>query len=121
MNSRLETAVLALAATPVVAIAGMVAIALAAGCTPLNKQQQQALTIGCQIDSVVQPLAVNTLPVLAPGTAPAAQVDTLLVHPAVVAACARLGGVPAAVAAGVVVKAGTASAAVPAQTGSAKP
>ena len=90
-------------------------------CAKITPQQQQALTIGCQVDSVVQPLAVSTLPVLAPGTAPAAQVDALLVHPAVVAACGRLGGVPAAVAAGVVVKAGAASAATPAQAGSAKP
>lgn len=81
--------------------------ALLAACTP-NAQQKQALTVACQVDAVVQPIAVSALPIVAPGAAgaSAAQVDALLVHPAVVAACSRLGGVPVAIAAPAVVTKG---------------
>ncbi|MBW4089876.1 MAG: lipoprotein [Proteobacteria bacterium] len=74
-----------------------VAVCLLAGCSPAQKTA--ALRVGCSVDGVVQPLAASTVASLGTAGATAATADTLLVHPAVVAACAQIGGTPAVVAA----------------------
>ena len=51
----------------------------------------KALTIACAVDGALQPILVPLVPV------EVATIDQALVHPAVVAACATLGGVPASV------------------------
>jgi hypothetical protein len=64
----------------------------------LTPQAQTQLALACKVDGAVQPLAagvVSALPV--PGAAVGVSVDNLLVHPAVVAACAQIGGTPMAV------------------------
>ncbi len=60
--------------------------------------QQQALAIACNIDGVLVPIAQPIVADLGSGDATVAQEDALLVHPAVMSACAALGGVPANVA-----------------------
>lgn len=55
---------------------------------------QQALTVACNVDGVIVPVAQPIVATLGPAGAAVAGVD-LLVHPAVVAACISLNGVPA--------------------------
>jgi hypothetical protein len=55
---------------------------------------QQALVVACNIDGAVMPLAQPMVATLGPGGASLAATDSLLVHPAVVAACLRVGGTP---------------------------
>lgn len=52
--------------------------------------------VACAVDGVVQPIAAGTMAVAVPASAPAVSVDSLLVHPAIVAYCAKLGGAPIA-------------------------
>ena len=68
-----------------------------AGCSMTPAQKTAVLKIGCAVDGVVQPIAAPLVASLGAGGATAASADTLLVHPTVVAACAALGGTPAAV------------------------
>ena len=56
---------------------------------------QQALTVACNVDGVVVPIAQPVVATLGSGGATAARVDSLLVHPAVLAACQQRGGMPA--------------------------
>jgi hypothetical protein len=76
-------------------------LACLAACGDLPPEQQakvtQALTVACTVDGVVVPLAQPIVAELGPAGAGAASAD-LLVHPAVVAACKALNGVPASVA-----------------------
>lgn len=89
-----------------------IALGYIAGCaadgTP-NAKAQQVIDVACNTDALVQPVMVPVVVASAPGTAPAAATDTLLVHPAVVAACAQYHSKPAALAqpapAGVIVTA----------------
>lgn len=53
----------------------------------------QALRVACQVDGAVVPLAQPVVASLGPAGASVAGADAL-VHPAVVAACATLGGTP---------------------------
>ena len=55
------------------------------------------LRVSCQIDQALQPIIVPISAAAFPELAGAATVDEQLVHPAVVAACATLGGTPVAV------------------------
>ncbi len=73
------------------------AACLLAGCSLSPAQKTAALQVGCSVDGVVQPLAASVVASLGTAGATAATADTLLVHPAVVAACAQLGGTPAVV------------------------
>jgi hypothetical protein len=73
------------------------AACLVAGCSLTPAQTTAALQIGCAVDGVVQPLAAPLVASLGAAGLTAASADTLLVHPAVVAACATLGGTPAVV------------------------
>ena len=72
-----------------------------AACSDLSVDQQatvtQALAVACTVDGAVVPVAQPVVATLGAGGANAAGADSLLVHPAVVAACARLGGTPAGV------------------------
>jgi hypothetical protein len=69
-------------------------------CSNVTPEQQatirQVLTVACNVDGVVVPVAQPIVATLGPAGATAANVD-LLVHPAVVAACKALNGVPASV------------------------
>lgn len=88
------------------------AACLLAGCTLSPTQKTAALQVGCAVDGVVQPLAAPVVASLGAAGTSLATADALLVHPAVVAACAQLGGKPAVVAA---------SAAAPAMVTTASP
>lgn len=63
----------------------------------LTPQAQRVVGAVCVADALAQPVAVAVAPSLAPTLAPAAGVDAALVHPAVVAACAAVGGHPVGV------------------------
>ncbi len=66
--------------------------------TPSQQAQiTEALTVACNVDGVLVPVAQPVVASVGPGGAAAANVDSLLVHPAVVAACASLKGTPASV------------------------
>jgi hypothetical protein len=60
-------------------------------------QVQQALAVACTVDGVLVPIAQPIVATMGPGGAAAAGADVLLVHPAVVAACTAIHGVPASV------------------------
>lgn len=75
----------------------LLAVLALAGCdTPAAVPQQ--LKVACAVDGAVVPLADPMIALLVPSAAPAVGVDQLLVHPAVVATCAALGGSPVAAA-----------------------
>jgi hypothetical protein len=69
-------------------------------CNNLTPQQQamikQVLTVACNVDGVVVPVAQPVVATLGPAGAATTDVD-LLVHPAVVAACKAVSGVPVSV------------------------
>lgn len=77
-------------------IALLAGLALVGCGTPA--QVPQTLKVACAVDGAVVPLADPMVAVLVPAVAPDVAVDTLLVHPAVVALCASLGGSPVAAA-----------------------
>ena len=68
-------------------------------CSNLTPAQQaqitEALAVACNVDGTLVPVAQPIVATLGPNAAKAANVDALLVHPAVVAACAALKGTPA--------------------------
>jgi hypothetical protein len=70
-------------------------------CTTTTPTQQaqitQALSVICSVDGVLVPVAQPVVASIGPNGTAAANVDSLLVHPAVVAACASLQGKPASV------------------------
>jgi hypothetical protein len=70
-------------------------------CSGVSPDEQtriiQAVAVACNIDGAVVPLAQPVVATLGQGGAKAASVDNMLVHPAVVAACQKFGGTPAAV------------------------
>ena len=73
------------------------AASLLAGCTAaggLTPQATVALQVACQVDGAVQPIAAGVVSGLSPAGATVASADSLMVHPAIVAACAKLGGTP---------------------------
>ncbi len=69
-------------------------------CSNVTPEQQarikQVLTVACNVDGVVVPVAQPIVATLGPAGATAANVD-LLVHPTVVAACRAVSGVPVSV------------------------
>jgi hypothetical protein len=71
----------------------------ACGTVPAAQQAQvqQALAVACTVDGVLVPIAQPIVATIGAGGAAAAGADVLLVHPAVVAACAAIDGVPASV------------------------
>jgi hypothetical protein len=70
-----------------------------AACGNVTPSQQariaQAITVACNVDGVLVPVAQPVVASLGPGGTTVANVDTLLVHPTVVAACTALKGTPA--------------------------
>lgn len=67
-------------------------------------QAQRVVDVLCERDAALQPIVVPVVATAAPATGPAAPVvagalaaDQLLIHPAVVAACARYASKPAGV------------------------
>jgi hypothetical protein len=70
-----------------------------AACSNVTPSQQaqltQAVTVACNVDGVLVPVAQPVVATLGPGGTTVANVDALLVHPAVVAACTALKGTPA--------------------------
>ena len=71
----------------------LVASLSACGNVPPDQQAQ----VACNVDGAVVPVAQPVVATLGPSGATVAGMDSLLVHPAVVAACQRLGGTPAGV------------------------
>jgi hypothetical protein len=69
-------------------------------CSNVTPEQQatirQVLTVACNVDGLLVPVAQPIVATLGPVGATAAQVD-LLVHPAVVEACKTIDGVPVSV------------------------
>ena len=76
-------------------------LACLAACSSLTPDQQaklqQAFAVACNVDGVLVPITQPIVASLGQGAATAAGVDSLLVHPAVVAACQAINGVPAIV------------------------
>jgi hypothetical protein len=70
---------------------------LAASCSNMTPAQQQALHVACNVDGAIVPAAQPVIASMGNGGATASTIDSLLVHPAVVAACAALNGTPASV------------------------
>jgi len=77
-------------------------LACIAGCSNPTPTQQaevlQVLKVVCNVDSVLVPVAQPVVASLGPAGAGVVNIDALMVHPAVVAACQQLGGVPSSVA-----------------------
>lgn len=65
--------------------------------TSQQTQAAQALAVACNVDGVLVPIAQPVVAALGPNGATAASFDSLLVHPAVIAACAAIQGTPASV------------------------
>jgi hypothetical protein len=90
-------------------IASLAMIALLDGCTSAGaptSQAQNTIDVLCKQDAALQPVVVPVVlvtasvaaPAAAPGVAAAAQADdAVLLHPAVVMACAQYASKPAAV------------------------
>jgi len=55
----------------------------------------QALMVACNVDGAVVPIAQPVIAALGPSGATAVSLDNLLLHPAVIQACAALNGTPA--------------------------
>jgi len=79
------------------ALPALVVLCACSNMTPSQQATiQQALTVACNVDGTIVPVAQPIVATLGPAGATATNVD-LLVHPAVVAACKSLNGVPAGV------------------------
>jgi hypothetical protein len=80
---------------------GLTLIAGLSACGNAPPDQQatvtQALAVACNVDGAVVPVAQPVVATLGHSGAAVAGVDSLLVHPAVVAACLQIGGTPAGV------------------------
>jgi hypothetical protein len=76
----------------------MLAGGMLSACTDAQMAQaQQIISVGCMVDGMVQPAAVALAPAAGATAASLASTDAALVHPAVVAACAALKGIPVTV------------------------
>lgn len=77
------------------------AACLLAACNNLTPAQQAkvklALSVACNVDGAVVPIAQPVVAGLVPTAAGIVALDQALVHPAVVQACAAVGGAPASV------------------------
>lgn len=76
----------------------VVLLALSACAGSVPPAQLTNLKIACAVDGALVPLADPMIAAAVPAAAPAVGVDLLVVHPAVVALCASVGGSPVAVA-----------------------
>ncbi len=88
-------------------------LASLSACNPASQQQAkliEILTVACNVDGVVVPVAQPIVATMGSAGATATSVD-LLIHPAVVATCQALKGVPASATTVATVNPGTATAA----------
>lgn len=102
-KSLLPIAVLTLVCWIVVILAGIGLLSLV-GCAPdgsLSAQGQRVVNVVCRGDALLQPIVVPVIAAGSPLVGPAAPLvaggavaDQVLVHPAVVAACAQYGAHP---------------------------
>lgn len=78
-------------------------LCLLSGCaadgTP-TAQMQKSIDVLCEGDAIAQPILVKSVPVVVPNSDVAVTADALLVHPAIVAACANYHSKPTAVSSG---------------------
>ena len=74
-------------------------LACLSACDNMTPDQQakisQALAVACNVDGVLVPIGQPVVATLGQAGQTAATVDSLLIHPAVVAACAAIHGKPA--------------------------
>jgi hypothetical protein len=78
------------------AVSLLFSIAACGNLTPSEQAQiTQELIVACTVDGMLVPLATPVVASLGTNGAVAANVDNLLIHPAVVAACNAIGGTPA--------------------------
>ena len=71
-------------------------LVLLAACTPeQTARTTETIKSVCLVSGALQPVAVSVAAASGGDAAKVAAVDAAVVHPAVVAACAALGGVPA--------------------------
>lgn len=73
-------------------------LACLAGCGTQQAGSAQALAVACNVDGAVVPLAQPIVAAMGQQGAAVANLDSLLVHPAVVAACQAINGTPASAA-----------------------
>lgn len=73
----------------------LAAIAMAlSGCTSSQVAKVETqVQIACNVDGVAQPIAAATLATLVPAATPAVALDNGVIHPAIVAFCAKQGGI----------------------------
>jgi len=77
---------------------GAACLLTACNLTPAQQAQVQlALSVACNVDGALVPIAQPVVAGLVPSAAGIVTLDQALVHPAVVQACATLGGTPASV------------------------
>lgn len=69
-------------------------LAVLTSCTPMSDSQRAHLVAACDVDGKIIPLAQSVVANMGVPGATASAIDTLLVHPAVIAACAKLQGTP---------------------------
>lgn len=67
------------------------------GVSAPSQSSQQVIDVMCTSDALLVPVVVPVILAAQPTAAPAAALDTVLVHPAVVAACAAYARRPAAI------------------------
>ena len=80
------------------AIAAVCLLAACNNLTPAQQAQVQlALSVACNVDGALVPIAQPVVAGLVPSAAGIVTLDQALVHPAVVQACAAMGGAPASV------------------------
>lgn len=73
----------------------IVAVFVLGACTPQQVATAQAkLAVACQVDGALQPVGATALAAAGGTAAAAAALDSGVVHPAIQAACASLGGKP---------------------------
>jgi hypothetical protein len=84
------------------AVHGLTLLASLSACNNLSPDHlariRQTVVVACDVDGALVPIAQPVVATSGESGATVASVDSLLVHPVVVAACSRLGGTPAGVA-----------------------
>jgi hypothetical protein len=80
----------------ILALSLLSSLAACGNVTPgVQAQIAQELIVACTVDGMLVPLATPVVASLGTNGAAAADLDNLLIHPAVVAACNAVGGTPA--------------------------
>ena len=74
---------------------GAAVIAALASCSNLTPTEVKILHAACDIDGLIQPVAVQVAPTVVPALSGVASADAALLHPYIVTKCAELGGTQA--------------------------